>query len=74
MGINRPNLCDKRWVYVPEKQYLFCRIGFWHNFAPSMVPTTALFYMQSLQFLTNRNKLFLSDSQQHKTRWKKHLQ
>ena len=28
LGINRDNLCQKHWVYYPEKQYHFFRIGY----------------------------------------------
>ena len=38
IGVNRPDLSDKHWVYFPEKQYPFYRIGFWHNFSKSMAP------------------------------------
>jgi protoporphyrinogen oxidase len=38
IGVDRPNLSSKHWVYYPEKQYPFYRIGFPHNFAASMAP------------------------------------
>lgn len=38
IGSNHPNISNKHWVYVPEKQYPFYRIGFWHNFSDQMVP------------------------------------
>ncbi len=38
LGINREDLTDKHWIYYPEKQYPFYRIGFSHNFAQSMAP------------------------------------
>jgi protoporphyrinogen oxidase len=38
LGINRPQILDKHWVYWPEKKYLFYRVGFPMNFAPSMAP------------------------------------
>ncbi len=38
IGINRPNLSDKHWIYYPEKKYPFYRVGFWNNFAQSMAP------------------------------------
>jgi protoporphyrinogen oxidase len=38
LGINRDNLSDKHWIYVPEKKYPFYRLGFWHNFSKSMAP------------------------------------
>jgi protoporphyrinogen oxidase len=38
LGINKPNISDKHWVYFPETKYPFYRIGFSHNFASSMAP------------------------------------
>jgi len=38
LGINKPNISDKHWVYFPETKYPFYRIGFSHNFAASMAP------------------------------------
>lgn len=38
LGVNHSNLSDKHWIYFPETQYPFYRIGFAHNFASSMVP------------------------------------
>jgi protoporphyrinogen oxidase len=38
LGINRPDLSDKHWIYYPEKKYRFYRVGFPMNFAPSMTP------------------------------------
>jgi len=38
LGINRLDLSDKHWIYFIEKQYPFYRIGFPHNFSPSLVP------------------------------------
>ena len=38
MGIKRPNLSDKHWIYFPEKKYPFYRMGFWHNFSNQMAP------------------------------------
>lgn len=38
IGVNRPDLSDKHWIYYPEKKYPFYRIGFPHNFAESMAP------------------------------------
>lgn len=38
LGINKPNISDKHWVYFPETKYPFYRIGFSHNFATSMAP------------------------------------
>lgn len=38
LGIARPNLTDKHWIYFPENKYPFYRLGFAHNFAQSMAP------------------------------------
>ena len=37
-GINRPDLSDKHWIYFPEKEYPFYRLGFGHNFSEHMTP------------------------------------
>ncbi|MDP8216410.1 MAG: FAD-dependent oxidoreductase [Candidatus Kaelpia imicola] len=39
MGIKRPNISDKDWVYFPEDNFSFYRIGFPMNFAPSSTPS-----------------------------------
>ena len=38
LGISRPNLSDKHWIYFPENQYPFYRLGFPFNSAQSMAP------------------------------------
>lgn len=38
LGVNRPDLSDKHWIYFPESEYPFYRIGFPHNFALKAVP------------------------------------
>lgn len=38
IGVNHPNLSDKHWIYYPEKEYPFYRIGFGHNFSSGMTP------------------------------------
>jgi len=38
LGINRPNLSDKHWIYFPEKKYPFYRLGFYHNFSQHVTP------------------------------------
>ncbi len=37
-GFNRPDISNKHWIYFPEEQYPFYRIGFPHNFADGMAP------------------------------------
>ena len=38
LGVNRADLSDKHWIYFPENQFPFYRLGFPHNFADSMAP------------------------------------
>jgi protoporphyrinogen oxidase len=38
LGVNRPDVSDKHWIYFPEKQYPFYRMGFPSNCAASMTP------------------------------------
>jgi len=38
LGIRREHLSEKSWVYYPEKQFPFYRIGFPHTFSKKMVP------------------------------------
>jgi len=38
LGVNRPDLSDKHWIYYPEKHYPFYRIGFPHNFTQHATP------------------------------------
>ena len=38
LGVNRADLSDKHWIYFPETEYPFYRIGFPHNFSEHMTP------------------------------------
>ena len=38
IGVNRVNLSDKHWVYFPEKEFPFYRVGFPGNFSCDVVP------------------------------------
>ncbi|TET43907.1 FAD-binding protein [candidate division TA06 bacterium] len=38
IGFSVADLTDKHWVYVPEPEIPFYRIGFPHNFSPLLVP------------------------------------
>jgi protoporphyrinogen oxidase len=38
LGIERPALSDKHWIYFPEKKYRFYRVGFPMNFSDKMTP------------------------------------
>ncbi|MBI5181898.1 MAG: FAD-dependent oxidoreductase [Nitrospirae bacterium] len=38
LGIRRENISDKHWIYFPEKDYPFYRVGFPMNFSKFVVP------------------------------------
>lgn len=38
LGIQKKDLSDKHWVYLPEKEFPHYRIGFYHNFSDAMTP------------------------------------
>src|SRR5262245_52280094 len=47
LGINRPNISDEHWIYFPEEEYIFSRIGFPMNFSKSVAPTgTSSIYIE----------------------------
>ncbi len=45
IGINRPNISDKHWIYFPENKFIFSRVGFPMNFSQTAGPpgTTSLY-------------------------------
>lgn len=38
IGVKRPNIIDKHWLYFPEKDLIFNRISFPMNFSPHTTP------------------------------------
>ncbi|MDD5155014.1 MAG: FAD-dependent oxidoreductase, partial [Candidatus Omnitrophica bacterium] len=38
LGIDRDNAQDKHWIYFPEKDTSFFRVGFFHNFSENLSP------------------------------------
>lgn len=38
LGIKKPEISDKHWIYFPESTYPFYRIGFPHTFSNNMAP------------------------------------
>jgi protoporphyrinogen oxidase len=38
IGVNRPHVSDQHWIYYPEDQYIFSRVGFPMNFSKSAAP------------------------------------
>jgi protoporphyrinogen oxidase len=41
IGIDRPGISDQHWVYFPEDQYVFSRVGFPMNFSKAVGPEGA---------------------------------
>ena len=39
IGVNNESFLDKHWIYFPEDQYIFYRIGFPASFSKSMAPS-----------------------------------
>jgi len=47
IGIDRPQISDQHWIYFPEKQYIFSRVGFPMNFSRSVAPAgTSSIYIE----------------------------
>ena len=38
LGIDRPGISDQHWIYYPEHDYVFSRVGFPMNFSDSLTP------------------------------------
>jgi UDP-galactopyranose mutase len=38
IGIDRPGISNQHWIYFPEDQYVFSRIGFPMNFSKAVAP------------------------------------
>lgn len=38
VGVNKPTLSDKHWIYLPEEKFIPYRLGFYDNFSKAMVP------------------------------------
>jgi protoporphyrinogen oxidase len=38
LGIDRPNISDQHWIYFPENQFIFSRVGFPMNFSKTVAP------------------------------------
>ncbi len=47
VGIDRPGISDEHWLYFPEKEYVFTRVGFPGNFSDDAVPSgTSSMYIE----------------------------
>ena len=41
IGVYRPKISDQHWIYFPENQFIFSRVGFPMNFSKSVAPEGA---------------------------------
>ena len=47
LGIDRPNVSDQHWLYFPEDDYIFSRVGFPMNFSKAVAPAgTSSMYIE----------------------------
>ena len=47
IGIDRPNASDQHWIYYPEGQFIFSRVGFPMNFSKAVAPAgTSSMYIE----------------------------
>ena len=47
IGIDRPNASDQHWIYYPEGQFVFSRVGFPMNFSKAVAPAgTSSMYVE----------------------------
>ncbi|MFA6316797.1 MAG: FAD-dependent oxidoreductase [Elusimicrobiota bacterium] len=48
LGVARPKVSDKHWLYFPEKSFPFYRVGFYHNFSGDLAPKgTSSLYVEA---------------------------
>lgn len=54
LGIDRPNISNKHWIYFPEREVLFQRISFPMNFADDLAPSGTSSIMAEITSSTDR--------------------
>ncbi|MHB2026287.1 MAG: protoporphyrinogen/coproporphyrinogen oxidase [Elusimicrobiota bacterium] len=48
LGVARPRVSEKHWIYFPEKSFPFYRVGFYSNFSPeNSPPGTSSLYVET---------------------------
>jgi len=53
LGFNVSKLNNKHWIYFPEKNYPFYRVGFWHNLSPAAVKKDCSAIYGEMSYLAN---------------------
>ncbi len=38
LGVDKPSISDKHWIYLPEEKFIPYRLGFYNNFSEQMAP------------------------------------
>ncbi len=38
LGLSQKKRCESHWIYFPQKELVFFRVGFFHNFSSGLVP------------------------------------
>jgi len=47
VGVDRPNISDQHWIYFPEDEFVFSRVGFPMNFSKTVAPAgTSSIYIE----------------------------
>jgi protoporphyrinogen oxidase len=47
LGVDRNDIQDRHWIYLPEKDICFFRVGFFHNFSQNLTPPNrSSFYVE----------------------------
>lgn len=65
IGINRPQVSDYHWIYFPQPDMPFYRVGFYSNFSPHMAPrNTSSLYIEiaSNPFAAKKTGTLLAES------------
>jgi len=60
IGVAKPKLSLKHWVYYPEPKFPFYRIGFYHNFSENMTPANCSSLYGEISYL-KKSKSFVSE-------------
>ncbi len=51
LGISKPDISDKHWIYLPEEKYIPYRLGFYTNFSKEMAPENCSSMYGEIAFL-----------------------
>lgn len=54
LGIERENISDKHWIYFPEKDFSFYRVGFTSNFSSYLAPRGTSSIYAEVSYSKNR--------------------